>query len=89
MAGASGGAEQGFSAGDGANEDDVGDGDGRLGEVAAGQLGLVGLGQGKQAVEEAARPMTASRAGGWRKLARKAEGKKGGDGTCAHGGQIA
>jgi hypothetical protein len=53
MAGAGGGAKQGFPAGNRADEDDIGDGDGRLGEVAAGERGFVGRGQGEQAVEEA------------------------------------
>jgi hypothetical protein len=46
MAGARGGAEQGLSLGNAADENDIGDGDGRLGEVAAGQRGLVGGGEG-------------------------------------------
>jgi len=54
-------AEQGFAAGNRADEDDVGDGDGRLGEVAAGERSFMGGGQGEQAVEECVYP---SRPGG-------------------------
>lgn len=56
VAGTRAGAEQGFSAGNPANEDDVGDGDGGLGQVAAGERGFVGCGEGEQAVEEALDP---------------------------------
>jgi hypothetical protein len=56
MAGAGTGAEQGFSAWNCSDKDDVGQGDGRLGEVAAGQGGLMGSGQGEQAVKEALEP---------------------------------
>ena len=56
VAGAGAGAEQGFAAGNRADENDIGDGDGRLGEVAASQRGFVGLGEGEQAVKEAGKP---------------------------------
>jgi len=56
MAGAGGGAEQGPSLGNAANEDDVGDGNGRFGEIPAGQRGLVGGGEGEEAVEEGVDP---------------------------------
>ena len=88
MARAGGGAEQGLSAGNRADEDDIGDGDGRLREVAAGQRGFVGGGQGEQTVEEALDPGGFS-ARGYCQLARQAKGKKGCDGTGAHGGQVA
>src|ERR1035441_2912246 len=45
LARAGGGAEQGPSLGNAADEDDVGDGDGRLGEIPAGQRGLVEIGR--------------------------------------------
>jgi hypothetical protein len=44
VAGTRAGTEQGFAAGHGADEDDVGEGDGGFGEIAAGQRGFVGLG---------------------------------------------
>ena len=56
MAGAGGGAKQGLSLGNAADEDDIGDGDGRFGEVAAGQRGLVSGGEGEQAVKEGVHP---------------------------------
>ena len=56
VAGAGTGAEQGFPSGECADKYDVGQGDGRLGEIAAGQRGLVGRGQGEQAVKEALEP---------------------------------
>jgi hypothetical protein len=88
VARAGGGAKQGLSAGNRADENDVGDGDGRLGEVAAGQRDFVSGGEGKQAIEEVLDP-GGFPARGYCQLARQAEGKKGGDGTGAHGGQVA
>jgi hypothetical protein len=64
MAGAGGGAEQGFSLGNPADEEDIRDGDGRLGQVAAGQRGLVSGGEGEQAVEEGLDPGSAAGWGG-------------------------
>jgi hypothetical protein len=45
MARASGGTEQSSSTWNSADEDNIGDGDGRLGEVAAGEWGLVARGE--------------------------------------------
>jgi hypothetical protein len=56
MAGAGSGAEQCPSPGNAADEDNVGYGDGRLGEISAGQRGLVGGGEGEEAVEEGVDP---------------------------------
>jgi uncharacterized protein len=100
VAGAGGRAAQGFSSGNRAKEDDIGDRNGRLGEVASGQRGFVGCGEGEQAVEEVGKPgglsglgerRWPSAAAGWSggKRTRQAQGKKCGDGTSAHGGQVA
>jgi hypothetical protein len=56
VTGAGAGAKQGFSAEERADKNDVGQGDGRLREVAAGQRDFVGRGQGEQASEEALEP---------------------------------
>jgi hypothetical protein len=56
VAGAGGGAEQGFSLKNAADEDDIGYRDGRLGEVAAGQWGFVSAGECQKAIEEAVHP---------------------------------
>jgi len=56
MAGAGAGAEQGFRARNCAGKDDVGDGDGRLGEIAAGERNVVLVGEGEEAIEEAVEP---------------------------------
>ena len=88
MAWAGAGAEQGFAAGDGTDEDNVGQGDGRLCQVATGEWRLVNLCEGEEAIEEALKPVGASfrRCGAF---ARQTDRKKGGDGACAHGGQVA
>ena len=56
VAGSRAGAEQRPAAGNGADQDNVGHGHGGFGQVAAGQRGLVGLGQGQKAVEKALEP---------------------------------
>ena len=82
------GAEQGSSMWNSADEDDIGDGDGRLGEVAAGERDFVGCGEGEQAVEEGLNPCgTAATWDG--ELPGHSEREKSGDGTSAHGGQVA
>jgi len=88
VAGPGAGAEQRPPAGDRADEDDVSDGDWRLGEVATGKRGSVGVCQGEEAVEEAVYP-GAGAAGGPGQLTGETQREKGGDGACAHGGQIA
>ena len=55
----SAGAEQGMAAPNRAGKHDVGDGDGRLGQVAAGQKGFIGLGEREKSVEEAFNPSSA------------------------------
>lgn len=82
MAGAGAGAEQGFAVRNCAGEDDVGDGDGGLGEIAAGQRNFVLVGEGEEAIEEAVEPFAGE-------LARQAKREKGGDGARAHGGEVA
>ena len=60
-----------FAGRDSAGKDDVGDGDGRLGEIATGQWGIVGVGEGEEPVEETVEPSAGELAG-------QTEGKKGG-----------
>jgi hypothetical protein len=54
------GSKQGFAVGSCADKDDVGDGDGRFGKIAAGEWSLVSFGEGEEAVEEALDPSGAS-----------------------------
>ena len=56
VTGAGAGAKQGFVAWDGAEEDDIGDGQRGLTEIATREGGVVGSGEGKQTVEEAVGP---------------------------------
>jgi hypothetical protein len=82
------GAKQRAATGNGADEDNVGHGYRRFGQVAASQRRLVKLGQGQQAIEESLNPGgIAGRRNG--QLARQAQGKKGCYGTRAHGRQVA
>jgi hypothetical protein len=56
VTGAGAGTEQGLAPWSCADEDDVSDGDGGLGQVTARQRGFVGLGQGEEAIEETVDP---------------------------------
>jgi hypothetical protein len=56
VAGARSGAEQGLSLRNAADENNIGNRDGRLGEVAAGQRSLVSGGEGQEAVEKGVHP---------------------------------
>jgi len=88
LAGACAGAKEGAAGGDGADEDDVGEGGGGFGEIAAGEGGVGGGCEGEQTVEEAVDPGGAAAAGGC-ELAGQTEGEKGGEGARAHGGEVA
>lgn len=93
IAGAGAGAEEGAAFGNGADEDDIGEGEGRLGEVAAGEGRFVVVGEGEQAVVEAVHPgFLLGRAlvgGGKGELAGQTEGEECGDGAGTHGGKVA
>ena len=96
------------SLGDSASEDDIGNGERGLGEVAAGERQLMGLGEGEKTVEKPVnkgggkgRRRAAARCASRRcasgltpfysldEIFRKGQGQERGDGTSAHGGQIA
>jgi len=57
VAGTSAGAEKSFAARRRSDEDDVGNGDGRFAQVAAGERRFEGGGEGKKAVEETIEPL--------------------------------
>ena len=88
MAGNRAGAQEGSAAGNGADEHDVGHGEGGFGQIAAGKGGFIRPGEGEEAVEEALKPGGPA-AGGGGELARQTQGKEGGYGTSTHGGQVA
>lgn len=88
VAGPSAGTQQGFASGNPANEHDVGHGYGRLGQIAARKRCFVSCRKSEQALEKSLNPRgTPSRLD--REIAGQTERKKGGDGTRAHGGQVA
>ena len=64
MAGNRAGAQEGSAAGNGADEHDVGDGEGRFGQIAAGKGGFIRPGEGEEAVEEALKPGGPAAGGG-------------------------
>ena len=86
------GAEQGFAAPNRADQHDVSHGEGRFGQIAAGQRGFWAW-QETEALEEAGEPgavrVASRRLEPCDEIAGQAEGEKGSDGPRAHGGQVA
>ena len=88
VAGLRAGTQEGFSAGNGADQDDVGEGCGGFRQIAAGKGDAGGFREAEQAVIEAGHPGCAGTAGvnqgGW-----QAKGDEGGEGARSHGCQVA
>jgi len=88
IAGTGSGAQEGFASGNGADQDDVGEGDGGFGQVTSGERDAGAFRESQQAVVKAGHPRDAAAAGAG-EGGRQAEGDEGGEGARAHGGQIA